>query len=592
MAAFLDQDKATEIAIRSQLGRVLASPDFGRSERLSKFLRFIVEETLAGRADRLKAYTIALAVFDRPASFDPQADPLVRIEATRLRRALEHYYLTEGTSDPLIIAVPKGAYVPHIAPRQNEPDEAPLPLKPQPQAVGGGPADVSSHGFRPVRAGIPALIALAGLAVMLVGGVILRAGWANGADVAAQQSPALAVLTFRSANSDEFGQKIADGLDEYLIDELAKLGEVRVLGRSTSQLVHQLRETGAGAESLNVRYLLEGSVMTEEGRATVGVRLVAFDQRSVVWSARIPLALPQDVGTAQEQVATAVARVLAQPYGTLYRMEAARARSMPATTAEAVNCQLRYYQYRTAMSADGHRSVMGCLEEVVGRSPGQATARAMLAMVQLDKIRFGLNASEPYVAIVSKASAAAEEAVALEPDNIRALQAAMLARFFAGDIQGGRAAGDRALDINPSDSEVLSEYGTRLAQVGDWSRGARMLEAALEQNPPNAGLLRGHAAFATLMEGQPDKAAAHLLKMNLEPYPSVLFVRMLVSAETGDMRAARDAMASLKQRAPAFITDLNKQTGIRNIPAPDLERIKEIVQRVSSTALANHVQTR
>ncbi|WP_459630604.1 hypothetical protein [Alsobacter sp. R-9] len=584
--------KATEIAIRQQLDRILGGADFRRSERLSKFLRFIVEEALAGRADRLKAYTIALSVFDRPASFDPQTDPLVRIEATRLRRALEHYYLTEGGADPLVIGVPKGAYVPQISSRHDEPEEASPSPKPQPEPSPVVPSAVSSRWFRSVRLGMPTLFALAGLAATLVAGAILRGGWGSGADGAHQQPPALAVLAFRSGNADELGQKIADGLDEYLIDELAKLGDVRVLGRSTSQLVDQLRDTGVLAESLNVRYLLEGSVTTAETRATVGVRLVAFDQRRVVWSARIPLTLPQDVGKAREQVATAVARILAQPYGTLYQMEAVRAGRSPATTAEAANCQLRYYQYRTAISPDAHRAVLACLEEVVSRSPGEATARAMLAMVQLDKIRFSLNASEPYATIVRKASMAAEEALALEPDNIRALQAAMLARFFAGDIQGGRAAGDRALDINPADSEVLSEYGTRLAQIGDWSRGARMLEAALEQNPPNAGLLRGHAAFVTLMEGRPDKAAAHLQRMNLEPHPSVLFVRMLVSAETGDMRTAREALATLRQRAPGFINDLNTQTSIRNIPPLDLERIKAIVQRVSSTALANYVETR
>src|SRR5438128_2309265 len=77
--------------VRRQVAAICAASDFANSERLKNFLRFIVEEKLLGRGDRLKAYSIALAVFSREPTFDPQADPIVRIEAGRLRRALEHY---------------------------------------------------------------------------------------------------------------------------------------------------------------------------------------------------------------------------------------------------------------------------------------------------------------------------------------------------------------------------------------------------------------------------------------------------------------------------------------------------------------------
>ena len=98
-------------AVREQLERILASAEFVASDRLREFLRFVVEETLAGRAGQLKAYTIALAVFGRDGSFDPQTDPVVRMEAGKLRRRLETYYLGAGRNDPVRIAIPKGGYV-------------------------------------------------------------------------------------------------------------------------------------------------------------------------------------------------------------------------------------------------------------------------------------------------------------------------------------------------------------------------------------------------------------------------------------------------------------------------------------------------
>jgi adenylate cyclase len=85
--------------VRAQLDILLASPDLDAPARARRFLRYVVEETLAGRADRIKGYAIGTEVFERSSDFDAQSDPVVRIEAGRLRRALERYYLSSGLSD-------------------------------------------------------------------------------------------------------------------------------------------------------------------------------------------------------------------------------------------------------------------------------------------------------------------------------------------------------------------------------------------------------------------------------------------------------------------------------------------------------------
>lgn len=98
--------------IRAALAHLLASPSFGKSAQLSNFLRFVVEETLAGRGNRIKAYTIATAALGRDEAFDPQADPIVRVEAARLRRALRTYYADGGAGDAIMIELPTGTYTP------------------------------------------------------------------------------------------------------------------------------------------------------------------------------------------------------------------------------------------------------------------------------------------------------------------------------------------------------------------------------------------------------------------------------------------------------------------------------------------------
>ena len=99
-------------AILAQMERVLSSSEFAQSERLQKFLKFIVNETLAGRAGNLKEFTIALDVFGRDDSFDPQTSSIVRVEASRLRAKLDKYNAIEGLDDPIHISVPTGHYVP------------------------------------------------------------------------------------------------------------------------------------------------------------------------------------------------------------------------------------------------------------------------------------------------------------------------------------------------------------------------------------------------------------------------------------------------------------------------------------------------
>src|SRR4029077_13035266 len=100
--------------IREQLVRILNSGPFHQSQRRQRFLEYLVNETLAGRGERLKAYNVALAVFDRPETFDPVTDPLVRMEAARLRDRLREYYEADGKNDPIHITLPKGAYTPQI----------------------------------------------------------------------------------------------------------------------------------------------------------------------------------------------------------------------------------------------------------------------------------------------------------------------------------------------------------------------------------------------------------------------------------------------------------------------------------------------
>jgi Tol biopolymer transport system component len=98
--------------VRAELDRILASPAFAKSPRMTRFLKFVVEETLAGNSDRIKESIVAIEVFDKTPQFDPQSDSTVRTEAGKLRSRLSRYYETHGQNGAVVISIPKGTYVP------------------------------------------------------------------------------------------------------------------------------------------------------------------------------------------------------------------------------------------------------------------------------------------------------------------------------------------------------------------------------------------------------------------------------------------------------------------------------------------------
>src|SRR4051812_12385666 len=138
--------------IQAGLARVLENRYFCHSARLSRFLRFAVERAIQGRSDELKEYIIGLEVFDRKETYDPRVDPIVRVEASRLRSKLKKYYLTDGKDDPIEIQIPVGTYAPVILARQADKDEPAAP-----ESSGDPPPQVAARRDWRIRALIVSL---------------------------------------------------------------------------------------------------------------------------------------------------------------------------------------------------------------------------------------------------------------------------------------------------------------------------------------------------------------------------------------------------------------------------------------------------
>jgi TolB-like protein len=122
---FTESDSLFSVgAVEKELENIFQAPYFAESLILKKFLSFIIEETIRGRSNCLKEYTIAIKVLEKPLNFNPQQNGIVRIHASRLRRALSRYYSEMGRDDQIVITIPKGKYIPLLASRSNPRDAA------------------------------------------------------------------------------------------------------------------------------------------------------------------------------------------------------------------------------------------------------------------------------------------------------------------------------------------------------------------------------------------------------------------------------------------------------------------------------------
>lgn len=276
-------------AIRDQLERILASASFAHAPSIAKMLRFVVEHALDGSADRLKEYTLGVEVFGRGDDFDPRQDTIVRVQARRLRERLADYYREQA--DPLVICLPTGHYVPDFKWRE---------------AITPAPASNAAP-----RRWKPAALATGVVALcFLLAAVAFNHFRQPPASKVAETPHRIAVLPFADLSQARDQEYLADGLSEEILNQLAQVPALRVVGRTSSFSFkgkdEDLREIG---RKLDVAHLLEGSVRRDGDQLRITAQLIRTDDGSHLWSKTYAREL-RGVFEVQDEIARDVATAL------------------------------------------------------------------------------------------------------------------------------------------------------------------------------------------------------------------------------------------------------------------------------------------
>ena len=242
----------TRQSVLDQAGKILASSIFAESRRMSRFLNFAVGEAVNHGARRLKEITIGAEVFDRDVAYDPRIDPIVRVEARRLRAKLRAYYEGPGRNDPIIIDFPKGSYSPVFSARA---------------------------AARPVLITSP------------------------------QEPPAMAVLPFVNLSPGPDSACLSDGMTEEIIHALTRIPGLRVFAWNTmSQLRGRENDVSSVARRLEAAHVFRGNVRVNGARIRVTAQLLT-SAAEVVWSQKWDREI-LDIFTVQEEIASAIAAAL------------------------------------------------------------------------------------------------------------------------------------------------------------------------------------------------------------------------------------------------------------------------------------------
>ena len=462
----------TDREISAALERILQSPSFARARRSQEFLRYVTAQTLAGRADAISGYALGVQVFRKPADFDALSDPLVRVEAGRVRSRLGDYYSTAGAADPVRVVIERGGYVPtfsYVAAAQP-------PLAPRRQWW---------------RASPPIIIGLAATAVLGVSGLFLanrysageRDGLGAGAVVGARVATAPRILVRPFGNSGEVQYlSLVFGLTEEIMSRLARYRDLQIYVAASHypEGVESSAESSAGQD---VDYVLTGSVRNATDTIRVSTRLIDVRSGRQVWTATFEESF--DVKTVWgilDAIAGNVATTVGESYGPMFDAEVARVQGTAVENADTYHCVLRFLFALQVLSEDAHGRATACFEHVVATEPASSTSWARLATLYRMEYLHDFNPKADAAPALERALDAAQRALDLDFANAFAHQEMAFLSLLRDDSVGFEEEIARTLALNPT-ADVRAAIGVNFVKMGETERGVALIAQGMAESP-------------------------------------------------------------------------------------------------------------
>ncbi len=492
----------SEQSIIEQLERICASQEFSSKPVIKKLLTYLITAYLEGRSDQLKGYTIAVDVFEVKNGFDPDQNPLVRINAGRLRRLLRTYYLDEGANDTTYIEIPKGGYSPVITERAIEVSRENTPSSIMPTQT-------------------------------------------------ETDDRAIVVVPFNNNSGNSDLTYLAYGFAQELSDDLAKFEDMRVYGSSKhrddsipyTQMVEQYKSRG-------VRFFVEGDIVAFGNQTKLSVRLMDTTDGIVVWNDKFGLDLTVDkLFEVVERVAQTIANKIGSAYGWVNQLRYDTLKKSRPNSIEEQDVLLKFYAHAALLTRestmDFHESAFKALE----KDPDSALLNAIVGGIYTTI--YGLDFPGADEAL-QKAGPLIEKAYAINPDHsvIRATLAGKCFYFNEHERLLGLVRRDK--DWMHNSSLGLGTYATWSCLAGEWTLGKELLDRVFSSSLDVAPWLHGVVSLYHYKHGQYIKA---LEAANKYRVPGMIWEhihRLTALSQLGRMTEAEEEFEALTAIRPDF----------------------------------------
>jgi len=412
--------------IRRQLQRILDSPEFQATNQQQDFLNFVVTETIAGRDHEIKGFTIATRVFGRDEGFDQATDPIVSIQANKLRRALERYYLVSGKQDQVRIDIPKGTYVPTFYKQARIKSD----ISPQ------------SHKYSD-----------------------------NGLD---DSWPLILIPPFKNLTDNEANDYLGVGLVTELATELVRFQEVGVL-------IPPHRKYEKNALGSVARFVIGGTIIGEKEEIKVIVHLIDTKTGIQIWGDTYrPNLHSFDLIAFQEETARVIAVKTIGEHGIISKSLSSESKNKPPARLTIYEAILRFYEYERNPTPDSFMRALEALEHTNTLEPECGPIWSMLGRLYgniygLDILGF----KDP----LDKAAEFAEKGVLLNPENRRSRCILAYIRMLQNEITSALDEAEKALRLNPNSLCLLDGIGYVMTLAGEWEQGPSLIRKAMQLNP-------------------------------------------------------------------------------------------------------------
>jgi TolB-like protein len=508
-------ENLSEQEVRTELDRLLRSALFLQSDRLARFLRFAIENALAGNTDLLKEYVIGTEVYDRKPPYHPSQDSIVRTEARRLRAKLKEYYESEGKQDPVFIYFRPGTYVPLF--RRNE------------SIAAASPDGTSAE------------------SELLVQGV----------------GVGVAVLPFIDLSNRPRSALCAKGVTEELIHSLSRADGIRVIARpSAPQLVEAPQDIPSLSQKYGLSTVIEGTVREDFDRLRITVRVLGSDGFQLSSHRFDTEASGEAMAQVQERIASAfVSR--ARPEQSRVR----RRKAAPSALTMAVYPLVLHAE--TLLDEGSVSDLPASLAKFQeAREVAPAYARAWVGISHCN-LEMALRGASPSRTLILTAKQAAQRAIELDPDMIESYSCLGGAQALEWDWVNAEKNFLHGMELG-THASAARRYGLFLTSLGRFDEASHHFATAQQIDPFSNRQKVARAKFMHLTRRYDEGLRPLSRPLMYGPLPvEARGLLALMAAHQGDKERAKQLVESIR---PDSAAQLPMMAGIAEVLALTGER--------------------